>query len=401
MLSAPHLKDSTVAIHGGRSLDSHASSILFPLYQASTFVHDAVGVDKGFSYSRVSNPTVDALEKAIGALEGTPPAVCFRTGMAAITTLFLSVLKSGGHAVISDVVYGGTMRLFREVLDNLGITSTFVDSSDAANVEAAITPATRIVFIETPGNPTLKLTDIEAIAQITKRHSILLAVDNTFLTPILQKPFELGADISVLSTTKYIDGHNATVGGSVATHDEKLLERLRLIRKTIGATQAPFEAWLTLQGMKTLPARIRLHCEGAALIAQWLEKHPAVGHVYYPGLDSFPQKALAEKQQRAPGGMIAFDLKAGYDATIKALNSVRLCSRAESLGGLETLITHPSSTTHADVEPELRHKLGITDSLVRLSVGLEAPEDIIADLEQAFASAGCGVATEEVSHEIR
>jgi cystathionine beta-lyase/cystathionine gamma-synthase len=381
------LHDSTVAIHGGRTLDSHASSILFPLYQTSTFIHDAVGVDKGFSYSRVSNPTVDALEKAIGALEGTPPTVCFRTGMAAITTLFLSVLKSGDHVVLSDVVYGGTMRLFREVLDHLGITASFVDSSDARNVEAAITPATRMIFIETPANPTLKLTDIEAVAQIAKRHSILLAVDNTFLTPILQKPLELGADISVLSTTKYIDGHNATVGGSLATHDEKLLERLRLIRKTIGTTQAPFEAWLTLQGMKTLPARLRLHCEGAAQIARWLEAHPAVERVYYPGQDSFPQKFLADRQQHAPGAMIAFELKAGVDAAIRALNRVKLCSRAESLGGLETLITHPSTTTHADLDPELRRGLGISDGLIRLSVGLEAPEDILADLEQAFDGA--------------
>jgi len=389
-MNSQDLKDSTVAIHGGRSLDSHASSILFPLYQTSTFVHDAVGVDKGFSYSRVSNPTVDSLEKAIGALERTPPAVCFRTGMAAVATLFLSVLRAGDHAVISDVVYGGTMRLFREVLDHLGITASFVDSSEPANVEAAITPATRIIFIETPGNPTLKLTDIEAVAQISRRHSILLAVDNTFLTPILQKPLELGADISVLSTTKYIDGHNATVGGSLAARDEKLVERFRLIRKTIGTTQAPFEAWLTLQGMKTLPARLRLHCEGASLIARWLEDHPAVGQVYYPGLDSFPQKALAEKQQCAPGAMIAFELKDGAEAAIRALNSVRLCSRAESLGGLETLITHPSSTTHADLDPDLRRRLGISDGLIRLSVGLEAAEDIIADLEQAFASAHCG-----------
>lgn len=400
-MSTKDLHDSTVAIHGGRTLDSHASSILFPLYQTSTFVHDAVGVDKGFSYSRVSNPTVDALEKAIGALEGTPPAVCFRTGMAAIATLFLSVLKAGDHAVISDVVYGGTMRLFREVLDGLGITASFVDTSEPANIEAAITAATRIVFIETPGNPTLKLTDIEAVSRITKRHSILLAVDNTFLTPLLQKPLELGADISVLSTTKYIDGHNATVGGSVATRDENLLERLRLIRKTIGTTQAPFEAWLTLQGMKTLPVRLKLHCEGAAIIARWLEDHPAVERVYYPGLDSFPQKALAEKQQLAAGGMLAFELKAGAEATIRALNSVKLCSRAESLGGLETLITHPSSTTHADLEPELRRGLGITDRLVRLSVGLEAPEDIIADLEQAIAAAGCDGAVEGDAHEIR
>jgi len=388
-LSTQDLQDSTIAIHGGRSLDSHASSILFPLYQTSTFVHDAVGVDKGFSYSRVSNPTVDALEKAIGALEGTPPAVCFRTGMAAITTLFLSVLKSGDHAVLSDVVYGGTMRLFREVLDNLGISASFVDGSDPRNIEAAIQDTTRIIFIETPGNPTLKLTDIQAVAQIAKRHSALLAVDNTFLTPVLQKPLELGADISILSTTKYIDGHNATVGGSLATRDEELLERFRLIRKTIGTTQAPFEAWLTLQGMKTLPARLRLHCEGALVIAQWLEHHPVVERVFFPGLDSFPQKALAEKQQRAPGAMIAFELKSGKDATIRALNCVKLCSRAESLGGLETLITHPSSTTHADLDPELRRHLGISDGLVRLSVGLEAPEDIIADLEQAFAEAGC------------
>jgi len=400
-LSTCELKDRTVAIHGGRTLDSLASSILFPLYQTSTFVHDAVGVDKGFSYSRVSNPTVDALEKALGALESTPPTVCFRTGMAAITTLFLSVLKAGDHAVVSDVVYGGTMRLFREVLDNLGITASFVDTSVAANIEAAITPATRIVFIETPGNPTLKLTDIEAVARITKQHGILLAVDNTFLTPILQKPLELGADITVLSTTKYIDGHNATVGGSLATRDEKLLERFRLIRKTIGTMQAPFEAWLTLQGMKTLPVRLRLHCEGAAVVARWLECHPAVAHVYYPGLDSFPQKDLAKKQQRTGGGMIAFELKAGYEATVKALNSVKLCSRAESLGGLETLITHPSSTTHADVDPELRCRLGITDGLVRLSVGLEAPEDIIADLEQAFVAAGCVATAEQECHEIR
>ena len=394
-MSTHDLKDSTVAIHGGRTLDSHASSILFPLYQTSTFVHDAVGVDKGFSYSRVSNPTVDALEKAIGALEATPPAICFRTGMAAITTLLLSVLKSGDHAVLSDVVYGGTMRLFREVFDNLGITASFVDTSDVANIESAITSATRIVLIESPGNPTLKLTDIEAVAQITKKHSILLAVDNTFLTPILQKPLELGADISVLSTTKYIDGHNATLGGSIAARDEKLLERIRLIRKTVGTTQAPFEAWLTLQGMKTLPARLRLHCEGAATIARWLEKHPAVDHVHYPGLDSFPQKALAEKQQRAPGAMIAFELKAGAEEAIRALNSVKLCSRAESLGGLETLITHPSSTTHADLDPKLRRKLGISDGLIRLSVGLEAPEDIVADLEQAFSAAASGAVLKE------
>ena len=351
------------------------------------FVHDAVGVDKGFSYSRVSNPTVAMLEEVIGALEGTPAAVCFRTGMAAESTLFLSLLKTGDHVIISEVVYGGTMRLFRELLEGLGVHASFVDTSVAENVEAAITPATRLIFIETPANPTLRLTDIGAIAQIAKRHSILLAVDNTFLTPLLQRPLELGADISLLSTTKYIDGHNSTVGGSIATRDETLLERLRLIRKTIGTIQAPFEAWLTLQGIKTLPARLKLHCHNAAIIARWLESHPAVARVYYPGLDSFPQKALAEKQQSAAGGMLSFELKAGTEEAIRLLNSVRLCTLAESLGGLETLITHPPTTTHADLGPEVRKSLGISEGLIRLSVGLEAPEDIIADLEQALAHA--------------
>jgi cystathionine beta-lyase/cystathionine gamma-synthase len=393
---------ATVAIHGGRSLDSHASSLLFPLYQTGTFVHDAVGVDKGFSYSRVSNPTVDALERAIGALEGTAPAVCFRTGMAAESALFFSVLKAGEHAILSEVTYGGTIRLFREILEPLGVHASFVDTSNPANVEAAITPQTRIVFIETPANPVLKLTDIAAIAEITKRHGLLLAVDNTFLTPALQRPLELGADISVLSTTKYIDGHNATVGGSLATNDAVLAERFRLIRKTLGSIQAPFEAWLTLQGIKTLPARLRLHCENAQIVAEWLEAHPAVGRIYYPGLPSFPQHELALRQQRAAGGMISFELDAPFTTAIDLLNSVQLCSRAESLGGLETLVTHPASTTHADVSPELRKRLGISDGLIRISVGLESPADIIADLEQAFAAAGChSDNAKEAANEIR
>jgi len=389
-VSSKDYKDSTLAIHGGRELDKHANSMIFPLFQTSMFVHEEVGLDTPISYSRVSNPTVDMLEQVIGALEGTPPAVCFRSGMAAITTLFLSLLKSGDHVILTEVIYGGTMRLFREVLDHFGVQSSFVDTTNVANVEAAITPATRIIFLETPGNPTLKITDIAAVARVAKRNGVLVAVDNTFLTPILQKPLQLGADISVLSTTKYMEGHNATVGGSIATRDEALLERLRLIRKTLGTIQAPFEAWLTLQGVKTLPARLKLSCENAMTLARWLDSHPAVARVYFPGLDSCPQKALAEAQQGAAGGMLAFELRAGVDATIKVLNSLQLCTRAESLGGVETLMTHPATTTHADLEPEVRAKLGISESLVRISVGLEAPEDIIADLEQAFAAAGLG-----------
>ncbi len=386
-MSTKTFQEATIAIRGGRTLDSHASSILFPLYQTGNFVHDEVGVDKGYSYSRVSNPTVDALEKALAALEGTASAVSFRTGMAAITTLCFTLLRSGDHVILSDVVYGGTIRLFREVLDHLGICGEFVDTSNPDKVEAAIRPATRLILIETPGNPTLKITDIEAISRIARRHSILLAVDNTFLTPLLQRPFELGADISILSTTKYIDGHNATVGGSIATHDEQLTERLRLIRKTLGTIQAPFEAWLTLQGMKTLPMRLRLHCAGALRLAQWLESHPAVKYVFYPGLPSFPQQALAAEQQRAAGGIVAFELKGGAEAARQTLNHLQLCSRAESLGGLETLVTHPSTTTHADLDPSLRQTLGISDGLIRISVGLEDPEDLIADLDQAIAAA--------------
>ena len=375
---------STLAIHGGRSLESHSNSILFPIFQSATFVHEEVGVDKGFSYSRVGNPTVDALERAIGALEGTPPAVCFRTGMAAISTLFFSLLKAGDHVIISDVVYGGTVRLFVEVINRLGVSHSSVDTSVPENVEAAITPATRVILIETPGNPTMKLTDIAAIAAIARQHSILMAVDNTFLTPVLQRPLELGADISVLSTTKYMEGHNSSVGGSLATKDEALLERFRLIRKTLGTIQAPLDAWLTLRGLRTLPFRMRLHSENAQKVAGWLEAHPAVARVHYPGLASFPQKALADRQQRASGGMLSFELKAGAEAALHVMNKVKLCSRAESMGALETLITHPVTATHSDIPSEIRERWGITESLVRVSVGLEAPEDIIADLDQAI-----------------
>jgi len=381
------LRAATVAIHGGQSPDPATGAILTPIYQSTTFVQQAVGVHKGFTYSRAANPTVDALEHALGAVEKTPPAVCFATGMAAITTLFLSLLKTGDHAVISDVVYGGTVRLFQQLLSGLGIEYSFVDASRPELVEQAITPRTKIIFVETPGNPTLKLCDVAAITEIAHLHGIKLAVDNTFLTPVLQPVLELGADISVLSTTKYIEGHNSTVGGSLATRDEGLLERFRLIRKTTGCIQSPQEAWLTLRGLKTLPARMKLHCENAFTVAQWLERHPAVERVRYPGLASFPQRTLAERQHAAHGGMLAFEIKAGSEAAITLMNSVKLCSLAENLGAVETLITHPVSMTHGDVPVERRREVGITDGLIRLSVGLEAPEDIIADLNQALSAA--------------
>ena len=395
-----NIQFSTLAIHGGSAPDAHAEAVVFPIFQSATFGQQEVGVTKGHSYSRVSNPTVDALEHAIGALEGTPQAVCFRTGMAAVTTLFLSTLKAGDHAILSDVIYGGTVRLFAEILNGLGVSHSSVDTSDPAAVERAVTPGTRIILIETPGNPTMKLTDIAAIADIARRHSVLLAVDNTFLTPVLQRPLELGAHISVLSTTKYIEGHNSTVGGSLACHDEKLLERFRLIRKTIGGIQAPLDAWLTLRGLKTLPIRMKVHSESAATIAEWLEADPAVSRVYYPGLDSFPQKALAQRQQASFGGMLSFELNAGPKQAIAVMNALKLWTRAESLGGVESLVTHPATATHADIPAETRQYLGITDGLIRLSVGLESPNDLIADLRQALDSVSGADAERSAQHEI-
>ena len=378
---------STSVIHAGLSADPATGALLTPIYQSTTYLQEAVGVHKGFTYSRADNPTVAALERALGALEGTPPAVCFATGMAAISALFLSVLTSGDHAVISDVVYGGTVRLFQQILNGVGVTASFVDTSRPEEVERAITSQTRIVFIETPANPTLKLTDIAAIARVTKRAGIRLAVDNTFLTPVLQRPLELGADISVLSTTKYIEGHNATVGGSIATKDQALIDRLRLVRKTLGCIQSPLESWITLRGLKTLPVRMQRHSENALAVARWLEQHASVERVYYPGLESFPQKELADRQQALPGGMLSFEVRGGTEAGIAVMNSVKLCSLAENLGAVETLVTHPASMTHADVPPETRAAIGISDGLIRLSVGLENPRDLITDLEQAFRAA--------------
>lgn len=378
---------STLAIHGGQSADPATGAILTPIYQSTTFVQEAVGQHKGFTYSRAANPTVDALERALGAIEDAPPAVCFSSGMAAISTLFLSLLKSGDHVVISDVVYGGTVRLARQILSHLGISASFVDTSNIDAVREAITPQTRLVFIETPANPTLKLSDIEAIASVTRAARVKLAVDNTFLTPLGQKSLELGADISLLSTTKYIEGHNATVGGSVTTRDTELLERLRFVRKTLGTIQSPQEAWLTLRGLKTLPFRLRLHSENALVVAQWLQNHPAVSYVIYPGLKSFPQHELATRQQLVSGGLISFEVKGGKDAGIALMNTVKLCSLAENLGAVETLITHPVTMTHADVPVASREAAGITEGLVRLSVGLEDPADIIADLDHGLAVA--------------
>jgi cystathionine beta-lyase/cystathionine gamma-synthase len=376
----------TLALHAGAVADPTTGALLTPIYQTTTYRQEAVGRNKGFTYSRSANPTVSALERRLAALEGVDYCTCYATGLAATTALCLALLRTGDHVVASQAVYGGTVRLFNQVLAPFGVTGEFVDTANEAALRGAINgKTTRFVFIETPANPTLKLTDIELTAKIAHEASALLVVDNTLLTPALQRPFELHADIVLHSTTKFIEGHNATVGGALITTDSELHERFSFIRNAIGAIQSPFPAWLTLQGVKTVGLRMAQHSENAQRIAQFLETHPRVTKLLYPGLKSFAQFELARKQQTAGGALIAFEIEGGVDAGIQLMNSVRLCALAENLGSAETLITHPASMTHADVPPEQRQAAGITDGLVRLSVGLENPVDVIRDLSQALA----------------
>ncbi len=389
MADRPNFEPSTLVIHSNRSYESQSNSILFPIHQTATYIHESVGVTKGYGYTRGANPTVNALEQAIAAIEGTAYALCFRSGMSAITTLCLALLHAGDHVVLSEVIYGGTARLFHQVLTHFGVEYSFADTASVEATERAFRPNTRLLFLETPANPTLRLCDVRALADLAHaRGNILVAVDNTFLTPLLQNCLELGADIAMLSTTKYIDGHNATLGGSLATHDGVITERLRFVRKIIGSIQAPFDSWLALQGVKTLPARLALHCDHAMQIAQWLQAHPHVVRVNYPGLPSFPQIELARRQQKAFGGMLSFELDASNDDSLRFIDALKLCTCAESLGSVETLVTHPATASHCDLDPVERERLGITDRLIRLSVGLESPKDLIADLEQAFEVIG-------------
>jgi cystathionine beta-lyase/cystathionine gamma-synthase len=360
-----------------------------PIVQSTTFCKAGIASQAAHAYSRVSNPTVSALETALGQLEEAPPAVTFATGLAAETALFLTLLRQGDHIVCGRAVYGGTTRLVEQVLSRLGVESTFVDATRPEAVAAAIRPQTRLVFVETPANPTLEITDIRAVAAVAHRAGVPLAVDNTFMTPVLQRPFDWDADLSVYSTTKFIDGHSVALGGAVVCRDEKLLERLRFVRKSTGGIQTPFGAWLTLQGLKTLPLRIRRQSETAARVARWLDQQPQVTKVYYPTVGCTPQQAtLAEEQHLGyHGAVLSFELDGVLDGVQAFLNRLRFCRLVEHVGAAETLITHPATMTHADVSPEDRARVGITDGLVRLSVGLEDAEAIIEDLSQAFGVA--------------
>jgi len=377
----------TLALHAGTSADPVTGAMLTPIYQTTTYRQEAVGKDKGFKYSRSGNPTVSALEGRLAALEGAEFGSCYSTGLAATTTLFLALLRSGDQVVCSQAVYGGTVRLLRQTLAPFGVEAEFADTGDPDAFAKAVRKSSGLIFIESPANPTLKLTDLDLAADLAKQAGALLVVDNTLLTPALQRPFDFSADIVLHSTTKFIEGHNATVGGALITRDAQLHEKFLFTRNTIGAIQSPFAAWLTLQGVKTLPLRMARHCENALRVAQFLENHPRVTKLTYPGLESFPQFELAQRQQGAGGALIAFEVEGGVEAGVRLMNSVRLCALAENLGAAETIITHPVSMTHGAVPPEQRAAAGITDGLVRLSVGLENPDDIIADLEQALDGA--------------
>ncbi len=378
--------NATRNIHFGVEPDPVTGAILPPIYQTATYAQEAVGVNKGHTYSRSSNPTVATLERKLAGIENALGASAYATGLAATTTLIMALLKAGDHIVCSDVVFGGTVRLIDTVFNKFGITISYVDATDLAKFRAAIKDNTRMVFLETPANPNLKLNDIAALSAIAHEKNIPVVVDNTFMTGMLQRPLELGADIVLYSTTKYIDGHNATVGGALLSNSKEYLEQFDYIRKNIGNIQAPMNAWLIMQGIKTLELRLKQHSHNAQIVAEYLENHPLVSKVYYPGLKSFAQRELADRQHLGGlhGGMLAFEVSCGYEHALKVMNSVRLCSLAESLGATETIVTHPASMTHVMMSKEQREAIGLTEGLIRFSVGLEDAKDIIADLEQAL-----------------
>jgi cystathionine beta-lyase/cystathionine gamma-synthase len=380
------MRFSTRQIHAGVEPDPLTGSILTPIYQTTTYVQDSVDeyMAKGYSYSRSANPTVRALERKLTNLEGGNDCSCFATGMAAINAVLLAFLNAGEHAVVSDVAYGGTYRLCTQVFTRFGVEFTFADTSDPAAVRSSIRANTRLILTETPANPTLKLTDIAAISAIAKEHNIPHAVDNTFLTPYFQRPLELGADLVVHSTTKYFDGHNATVGGAVVSRTAELDEATRFIQNSTGTIMSPQVAWLTLQGCKTLSVRMEKQSANAAAIAEFLEGHPKVERVCYPGLESFPQHELASSQASGYGAMVWFEVIGGLAAGKALMDSVEIWALAENLGAVESLITHPVTMTHADVDEAERRRVGISDGLVRLSVGLEDADDLIAALAVAL-----------------
>ena len=377
------MKFNTKVVHAGIEPDPGTGAIVPPIFQSATYVLPEVGVNKGFDYTRSSNPSRHILEQNLAGLENGNRAACFSSGMSAVDSV-LRYFSAGDHIVSSDDVYGGVSRLFNKILTRFGMEFTFVNSSDPDAVTAAMRPNTKLLWVETPTNPLLKITDLAAMSEIAKARGILFGVDTTFATPALLQPFDFGADIVMHSTTKYISGHNQIIGGAVVTRDEELGEHFHYMQKSIGAVPSPFDCWLTLLGIKTLALRMERHSANAMRIAEFLEGHDKVSRVSYPGLPSHPGHEVAARQMKAFSGMISFELEGGIPAGVALLNNVQLAQLAESLGAVETMITHPATMTHAEVPKEDRLARGLTDGLVRLSVGIEDVDDILGDLEQAL-----------------
>ena len=374
---------ATVCLHAGQEPDPSTGAIITPIFQTSTYVQEAVGKHKGYEYARTQNPTRSALEANLAAIEGGRAAFAFASGMSAIQAI-VSRLSTGDHVVVTDNTYGGTFRLFDKVITRYGITFSFVDTSDLAATERAMTPRTRLLFVETPTNPVLRLSDLGALAELASRFGATFAVDNTFASPCLQRPLALGAHLVVHSTTKYLNGHSDSIGGVViATRDEDI-EWLKFIQNAAGAILSPFDSWLVLRGTKTLPVRMAQHSANGQALAEYLSRHRRVTRVIYPGLPNHPQHELARRQMPAGyGGMLTFEVATPAEAR-QVLNRFKLMALAESLGGVETLVCHPASMTHASVPPDRRQAIGLTDSMIRISVGIEDVEDLKADLDQAL-----------------
>jgi cystathionine beta-lyase/cystathionine gamma-synthase len=376
----------TLAVHAGQAPDPSSGAVMVPIVLASTFAQESPGVHKGYEYSRSGNPTRRALEECLAALEGGTHGLAFASGSSATATLF-HTLRPGDHVLSGDDVYGGTFRLLDKVMRPLGITASFVDMTNLDVVRGAVRPETRVIWIETPTNPMLKVFDIAGIADIARAAGAAFVVDNTFATPVLQRPLELGATVVIHSTTKYLNGHSDAVGGAIVTSDAALAERLAFLQNAIGAVPSPFDCYLILRGLKTLGVRVRHQSASAQVIAERLAAHPKIERVHYPGLKSHPWRAVAERQMRGPGAMISFDIKGGLAAAKAFLESVRIFACAESLGGVESLAESPAIMTHASLPEEARAALGITYGLVRISVGLEGVDDLSADIEQALGRA--------------
>ena len=386
---------STLVIHAGQHADPHTGAVSVPIYQTSTFAFRSadegaarfLGADPGFIYTRLGNPTIQALETAIAELEGGAGALAAATGMAAVQTVYFALLEQGAHVVATDAVYGPSRLVLETEYRRFGVSATFVDSSDAANVARAMRPETRLVYVESPANPTMAVTDLAACAKIAHDHGALLCVDNTFASPLLQRPLDLGADVVLHSLTKFINGHSDVVGGVVTARDPELLTRLRKVHRNLGGTMDPHQAWLVLRGLKSLALRVERAQANAQRIAAFLEADPRVAWVRYPGLASHPQHELASRQMAGPGAVISFGVRGGFAAAKTMIESCRLATLAVSLGGIETLLEHPASMTHSALPRAEREAAGITDDLVRIAVGCEDERDLLADVDQALARA--------------